>query len=343
MEGKRSIGEDGGPVYHGGDLVAARQRFPHAREPWIDLSTGINARPYPLPVLSDDSWTRLPARADILELEVAAAQFFGTADPAMVTACPGTQAILQWLPHVVPARSVGILGFTYQEHGHVWRAAGAKEVRVVERWQDLAEFDVAVVVNPNNPDGRFVRPEDLTALAAAMAERGGTLVVDEAFMDLLDASCSLVPRLPDNAIVLRSFGKTWGLAGLRLGFAVAGAECTARFRAAMGPWAVSGPAVEIGRRAYADRDWLQATRAQLAADAARLDALLAGAGFEIVGGTTLYRLARHDQAGAWFERLAAAGILTRPFPAKPCWLRFGLPAAGTDWARLARALTVDAA
>jgi len=251
---------------------------------------------------------------------------------------PGTQAVIRILPRLLPARRVAVLGFGYQEHPCSWRAAGA-DVWVVETLADMDRADVAVVVNPNNPDGRCVAPEALAALAGRLASRGGTLVVDEAFMDVCDPALSLVPRLPPrNAVVLRSVGKFFGLAGLRLGFTIADDDLAPRIRAALGPWAVSGPAITIAARALSDTAWQAAERQHLGTDAARLDGLLIRAGFEILGGTKLFRLAGTAEAARWFERLGRVGILVRRFPARSEWLRFGLPGPDRDWERLAAAL-----
>ena len=170
-------------------------------------------------------------------------------------AAPGTQALIQWLPHLAPAQRVGVLGLTYGEHAGRWAAAGA-HVSIVHDLDALARCDVAIVVNPNNPDGRLVAAADLAALAG----RVGLLVVDEAFMDVMPPGWSLVPTLPARTIVLRSFGKTYGLAGLRLGFALASGELAVSLRRAVGPWAVSGPAIAIGCRAFDDGPWLVGTR-----------------------------------------------------------------------------------
>jgi cobalamin biosynthetic protein CobC len=167
-----------------------------------------------------------------------------------------------------------------------------------------------------------------------IASQVGTLIVDEAFMDVIHPSASLAPTLPGNAILLRSVGKAYGLAGMRLGFAIASADLAARLRAALGPWAVSGPAIAVGARALADSAWLADTACRLAADSARLDRLLTAAGFTIVGGTPLFRLGRCANADGWFARLANAGILVRPFPADPGLLRFGIPHGVCDWERL---------
>ena len=326
------------PWYHGGNLNAARRLFPDAPEPWIDLSTGINPAPYVVGDISVAAFTRLPEPSALAALESAARQAYGAPSSAEIVAAPGTQAIIQWLPHIFPARRVGILGHTYGEYAQCWRAAGA-EVVSANRLADFAACDVGVLANPNNPDGRILPPAELATLAASFAARGGLLVVDEAFMDVMPPSLSLAPNLPDaGTIVLRSFGKTYGLAGIRLGFGIAPQELGLRLRAALGPWAVSGPAIEIARRALADRAWLAQAITYLTRDAARLDHLLITAGFAVVGGTPLFRLAEREDADLWFGKLGRAGILTRPFPARAGVLRFGIPSDETGWVRLERAL-----
>jgi cobalamin biosynthetic protein CobC len=324
-------------ILHGGDLAAARSRFPGAPMPWIDLSTGINPRSYPVGTIPDEVWRRLPDAAALAALERAAAAAYGAPPSHQAVAVPGTQAAIQVLPRLLNARHVSVLGFGYEEHPRSWKAAGA-DVSIVETLADMDRADVAVVVNPNNPDGRFTAPEALAALAHRLASRGGVLVVDEAFMDVCCPALSLVSRRPPpNAVVLRSVGKFFGLAGLRLGFAIADDDLAPRIRAALGPWAVSGPAITIAARALSDLAWASAERHSLGVDAARLDRLLIGAGFEVLGGTPLFRLARSAEAPCWYRRLGRAGILVRPFPRRPAWLRFGLPGPDRDWERLADA------
>ncbi len=323
---------------HGGNLDAARRLFPEAPEPWIDLSTGINPVAYPVGQIPIEAWTQLPLADDLAALETAARRTYGAAACADIVAAPGTQAIIQWLPRIFPARRTGILGHTYGEHAECWRRAGAETVQV-ESLTELARCDVGVIVNPNNPDGRIAVPEDLSRTAEAFAAKGGLLVVDEAFMDVMPAGLSLIPALPSGAVVLRSFGKAYGLAGLRLGFAAAAPGLGAKLRAALGPWAVSGPAIAVGQKALADPAWLEIATARLRKDSERLDHLLAKAGFTVVGGTPLFRLAERDDAGLWFRRLGRAGILTRPFHAKPGILRFGIPSDEPGWRRLTAVLT----
>lgn len=333
----------GATILHGGDLDAARAEFPDAPLPWVDLSTGINPVPYPLPPLAADVWTRLPGRGDLADLEATAARAYGTVAGVAVVAAPGTQALIQLLPRLRPAGRVAVLGPTYAEHAHGWRAAG-HAVETVTATDALAAADVAVIVNPNNPDGRLLPVADLLALARRLAARNGLLVVDEAFADVAADTASVVPALAEAAapiVVLRSFGKMYGLAGVRLGFALtADAALAAALRGRLGPWAVPGPAIAIGRQALADAGWRAAARARLARDAARLDALLVRAGLAVVGGTALFRLAASDEAPALFARLGEQGILVRRFAEDTRRLRFGLPGDVAGWARLEGALAL---
>ncbi|QGM96551.1 threonine-phosphate decarboxylase CobD [Methylocystis parvus] len=326
-------------IAHGGRLDEARRLFPAAPQPWIDLSTGVNPHPYPLPPIAPEAWTRLPDDRAFDALEAAARAAYRAPPAAAIVPGAGAQSFIQLLPRVFPARRVAVLGFSYAEHAACWAAAGAK-VETVETVEQLASFDAAVIVNPNNPDGRALSSREIAPLAEEMTRKGKLLVVDESFVDFTPTRSVAALTAVSDLIVLRSFGKAYGLAGLRLGFAICAFERAGRLRAALGPWAVSGPALAIGARALGDLRWLQAAAAASAADAARLDSLLERAGFGLVGGTALFRLVRHDKAADWFVRLCEKGILARAFPERPDWLRFGLPAGESAWARLTAALEI---
>lgn len=315
------------PLAHGGDLSAIRRRFPEVPEPWIDLSTGINPVPYPVVDLAAETWSHLPTRQQEQALIEAAAVRYGVSDPATIVAAPGTQALIQLLPRLVPKSRVAVLGPTYEEHAHCWARQG-HDVAIVS---DFERADVTIVVNPNNPTGKLLPLEMLR-------QDCGLLIVDEAFVDLLPPSASLAGDLPPNTIVLRSFGKVYGLAGVRLGFAITERRIADRIRDELGPWAVSGPALEIGRRALADSAWLQAAAVRLAADRRRLDALLVSAGFTILGGTPLFCLVHHPEAAGLADKLGRQGIHVRRFAGEPQWLRFGLPANPAEFSRVAAAL-----
>jgi cobalamin biosynthetic protein CobC len=320
---------------HGGDLGAARRLFPDAPQPFVDLSTAINPYPYPVPALPEDVFARLPEPAALERLAAIAAATYGAPSGAHVVAAPGTQILLPLVTGLLPPGRAAVLGPTYAEHVRAAAQAGHR-VEEVAALSALQEADLAVVVNPNNPDGRIADRADLLACARGMGA-GGLMVVDEAFADVAPAGTSLagdVERAP--IVVLRSFGKFFGLAGLRLGFALASRPLAARLRDALGPWAVSGPAIAIATAALQDRAWAEATHARLAQAVSRLDDVLTGAGLDIVGGTPLFRLVRARSGVALFQHLGHAGIWLRRFADDR--LRFGLPGSEADWQRLTAAL-----
>ena len=325
------------PILHGGNLDEARGRYPQAPAPWIDLSTGINPWPWPVPALADEARTALPTKRALAALEAAAAAYYGAPDPALVVAVPGTQAAIQWLPRLMPPAEVTVLGPTYAEHARGWTLAGHR----VETATTLDALDgpgTAILINPNNPTGLMVAPATLLDLAATKAATGGHLVVDEAFADVAPQLSLAAFGGRPGLVLLRSFGKFFGLAGIRLGFVIAPADIAMRLREAIGPWAVSGEALAIGRAAFEDRAWQEAMRHHLAKARAELDEDLVEAGLAIEGGTDLFRLVRSHRARELFERLAAAGLWVRRFEYEETWLRFGLLPDGAARKRLRAAI-----
>lgn len=326
------------PLQHGGDLAAARALFPRAPEPFIDLSTGINPYAYPVPDLPHALFARLPAASEVEDLAAIAARAYGAPSADYVVCAPGTQILLPLVARLVPPGRAAVLGPTYAEHLRAATLAGheAVEVRTLEH---LRAARLAIAVNPNNPDGRILEKATLLDLADALGRQGGMLVVDEAFADVIAAEKSLADATARaNLVVLRSFGKFFGLAGLRLGFALAAPEQAQRLRGLLGPWAVSGPALHIGATALSDESWKAVTRRRLADAAQRLDKLLDHARLAPVGGTSLYRLTRSHDAARLFEHLGGRGILVRRFADDTTQLRWGLPKEEPQWQRLAAAL-----
>lgn len=316
---------------HGGNLDIAIARFGGRAEDWIDLSTGINRRPYPVGEVPQARWHALPSRADLKSLHDAARQAYAT--EAQVAALGGAQAAIQLLPYLSRPGRARIIAPTYNEYAPTLAAAGwqVEELRDLDA---LAGSDLAIVVNPNNPDGRRHDPRALKALTS----RVGRLVVDESFVDAVPG-LSLAPLAGQTGLlVLRSLGKFYGLAGLRLGFVLGSDADVAALAAMAGPWPVSGAAIEIGQRALRDRDWAAETTARLAHESLRLDDLALDAGWTLVGGTPLFRLYDSGDGVAAQARLAGARIWSRVFARQRGWLRLGLPGGGAEWTRLAEAL-----
>ena len=305
-----------GPRDHGGALDAAIARWGGAREDWLDLSTGINPEPYPLPELPLSAWTALPDAAALHRLEQAARRFWRVPDTAAVLAVPGASAAIAQLPQLRPPGRVEIPGPTYNEHGAAFRLAG---------WTLTDDTpDALVAVHPNNPDGHMWTSDRLDA---------DFTIIDESFCDTCPKESLIDLSARPGCVVLKSFGKFWGLAGLRLGFAIGDPHLLAALAERLGPWAVSGPACAIGAEALSDPAWADETNRRLTDEAARLDALLTTQGAEVVGGTPLFRLYRVENGEAAQDHLAQHRILTRVFPYAEDWLRVGLPPAD-GWDRL---------
>ena len=316
---------------HGGNLDWAIQQYGGTADLWIDLSTGINRRAYPLPLVSHSAWTCLPTWSSLVNLHDAARLAFGYSGPVLALA--GAQAAIQLLPRFMPRGHVRVLGPTYNEHAAAFQCAGW-DVKNVTTLEALDGADIAVVVNPNNPDGRLHRREDLLELS----RRVSRLVVDESFVDATPELSMAADAEQAGLLVLRSFGKFFGLAGLRLGFVLGAQSDIAVLRDRAGPWPVSGAAIEIGAVALRDRDWAEKTSSRLIKDALRLDALTAEAGWPLVGGTALFRLYETPNSEEAQARLARHYIWSRAFPWSKEWLRLGLPGDEGEWERLTIAL-----
>ncbi|MDZ4096211.1 MAG: threonine-phosphate decarboxylase CobD [Paracoccaceae bacterium] len=307
---------------HGGGIDAAAKRFGGARRDWIDLSTGINPQPYPLGDIEPEAWTALPDHTARTRLETAARRFWHVPADAGVLAAPGASALIALMPLLAPAGRVRIATPTYNEHARAFAAAGWQLVK--------GAADAQIMVHPNNPDGR---------LWSAQEAKAALVVIDESFCDVTPKLSLIAAATRPGVVVLKSFGKFWGLAGLRLGFAIGDPALLDRLAALLGPWPVSGPALAVGRLALDDLGWAEITRSRLAVDAQRLDALCATRGAVPIGGTTLFRLYDVADAQDWQGRLAQHRIWTRIFPYSTRWLRLGLPGGATDWARLETAVS----
>ena len=318
---------------HGGRLRAAAERYRIPLAEWVDLSTGINPRAYPVPALPPEVWQRLPEAND--GLEAAAAAYYGSAGLLPVA---GSQAAIQALPACFPPGRAVTLAPTYAEHPHAWREHALCALPAAAIADAVDSADTLLLVQPNNPDAQRFPREQLLAWRARLAARGGRLIVDEAFLDA-EPGDSLVPLAGEpGLVVLRSVGKFFGLAGARVGFVFAEADLLARLADRLGPWAVSGPARAVTAAALADRSWQEAARRRLNADSARLAALLDRHGLAGGGGTALFQWRPTPDAVAIHARLAEQAILTRLFET-PAGLRFGLPGPETEWARLEAALS----
>ncbi|MEO4041654.1 threonine-phosphate decarboxylase CobD [Hoeflea sp. CAU 1731] len=326
-------------VEHGGGLFAASRLYGGAPSDWLDLSTGVNPVPAPLPTISPDVWNRLPDDDLMNEACGSAARYFDLPPGKTPLAAPGSQSIIQRLG-LLGQGKVAIFGPTYAEYERSFIRSG-NPVTVAPSLDGLSGDErFVVVVNPNNPDGRTFCPTQLEALAPDLARRDGCLIVDEAFCDLTpELSMAPYASITDGVLVLRSFGKFFGLAGLRLGFVIAQQPILQRFRETLGPWAVSGPALAIAAAIYNDAECVRRIRSDIRELREKLEDVLGACRLEVVGGTDLFTLIRHDRADQLFESLCKRHILVRKFDYEPDWLRIGLPREEAARSRLQSALT----
>lgn len=334
---------------HGGALAEAIRRYGGSAADWIDLSTGINPEPYRLPPIPAAAWARLPDEDLVMAASEAADRFYRGEGGATLQAermslplplpLPGTQAAIRLLPSFVPAGlRAAIISPTYGEYRRVLKGSGLAADALASLEAVDERHGLVVVVNPNNPDGRRVPRTDLLVLAGDLAARGGLLVVDEAFADFDPAeSVARDAGVQPGLLVLRSFGKFFGLAGLRLAFALAEAAILARITVALGPWPVSGPALSIAAAAFSDAEAIDGVRRSIRERANATRALLEAAGLAIAGEAALFFLVRHPGAARIHEALLRRHILVRAFDEQPDRLRFGLVRPG-EAARVGAAL-----
>jgi cobalamin biosynthetic protein CobC len=321
---------------HGGRIDLAAVLYPSAPKPWIDLSTGINPVPWPVPPIALARYQHLPLASDIAATVTAAATAYGRPANAVILPVPGSELAIRLLPRMGATGPVGIVAPTYSSHATAWRDAGC-DVHELATLPDSGRHDLktVIVVNPNNPDGRVMGLGELLAFAQTWTANGRRLIVDEAFADVQpDISMLTLPELPAGTIVLRSLGKFFGLAGLRVGFVTATEPDATAWRRLLGDWPVSGPACEIATSALRDTAWIAETRRRLAVQSKRLDDTLGHAGLKLLGGTDLFRLFEWSDESDLVDRFARAGILVRGFPGISRRYRFGLPADEAAWRRL---------
>ncbi|MGE8146608.1 threonine-phosphate decarboxylase CobD [Pseudomonas frederiksbergensis] len=319
---------------HGGRLRKAALQYGIAEADWLDLSSGLAPWPFPIPQIPLRAWARLPETDD--GLEQAACDYY---DAAQVLPVAGSQMAIQLLPRLRRAGKVGVLSPCYAEHAEAWRRNGYIVREVLEQEVDffLDSFDVLVVVNPNNPTGLSLTPSRLLDWHSRLAQRGGWLVVDEAFMDNTP-QLSVAPFANQvGLIVLRSFGKFFGLAGVRLGFVLAERKLLKLLAEQVGPWAVSGPTRVLGQACLQDTEGHARQRLRSEQASQRLAALLERYDLKPQGGCALFQWLITERAEELHEFMARRGILLRLFIHNSS-LRFGLPADAAEEARLEQAL-----
>jgi len=322
----------------GGRLDVAREVYPDAPQPWIDLSTAINPWSYPFPAPTDSEMHCYPDAVSLQRLTKAAKKAYRAPAVADAVPVPGVSVGLSILPWLFrEPKRVAILAPNHTGHAAAWEAAG-HSVAQISSLDQSGKAAILIAVNPSHVNGRVVPHADLAAALSPLKRRDGLLIVDETFADA-DPGHSLLPEVArlDYTLVLRSLGEFYGAAGIGLGFAITSHPIAERLRAALGAWPVSAQALAFGEAALADTVWAESHRARLREAANALDAVLEAGGLRILGGKALFRLAASTGAGELFSHLASEGILTRPFQDRSA-LRFGLPRDEEEMSRIRQAL-----
>ena len=326
-------------IDHGGALLDAIATHGGRAEDWLDLSTGICPVSFPLPEFSRDSWRRLPDPALARRVAELARNHYGGATDPIIT--PGSQAAIQHLPMLTrlasrEASDAAILAPTYGEYEAAFARAGFT-VRKAISLDAALDADAVVLANPNNPDGRRFSAGELADFAQSRGNR--MTVIDEAFADCHpDVSVAGRTGAIPGLLVLRSFGKFFGLAGVRLGFAFAAKPVAKALAEALGPWPVSGPALEIAIHAFASPDIMSEQRAEIERCHALTAEAVRTSGIPVVGQTALFFLLDVGDGAAARDTLASQHILTRAFDHSPRRLRLGLVANESEAERLTRGL-----
>lgn len=308
---------------HGGGLDQAIQEFGGTRDNWLDLSTGINPIAYPIRDIPSHFWQALPDSSAQNNLIATARDFWAINEELAILPSSGVSQLICMLPKLAPSSGVHITKPTYNEHEASFLNSG---------WHLATHADAQVFVHPNNPDGRLFDEAEIEYTKNKLT------VIDESFCDVTPENSLSYLAKNDGVIVLKGLGKFWGLAGLRLGFAIAKPETIQQLQSLIGPWAISGPAQFVGAQALQDKNWAQETRQRLAQDSAKLDALMNSIGIPAIGGTDLFRLYETSNAETMQAKLATKMVWSRRFPYSKTWLRLGLPGSQDEWRQLSFAL-----
>ncbi len=323
-------------TFHGGNINWAANKFCIPRADWIDLSTGINPNAYPFSPLNKQVFTQLPYLND--EFIRSAENYYN--HPVIPVA--GSQEAIDALPQILPKQKVLLPDIGYKAYEKILRQHGyaISYYPAIERQSMIAHLNRQllenphqhlVIINPNNPTGLILSQSDIKKLRALMSEQS-YLIVDEAFMDMTPQASLLHSVLPENCIILRSFGKFFGLAGLRLGFIATHEKLGNKFREILNPWRINGCAQQVAQEAFNDQAWQAINRQWITAAAQEqlsyLAPLMAQYQVEKLDNQTLFHsfLMHSEDADNLFLSFAHHGILTRQIDVsiKQKILRLGL-------------------
>ena len=289
------------------------------------------------------------AYADPKPLEEAYAAYLGT-DPARVLATAGGDDAIDrvFRAFLAPDQEVVFPTPTFEMVPAFARMAGGCLVPLEYEWGTLPHdrilaavterTGVVVVISPDNPTGMAFPIDAMVRLAGALP-RGVTLMADMAYTEFADADPTQALLEIPHVVMIRTMSKSWGLAGLRAGFAVGSPERIDAMRGFGGPYSLSGPSIAIAldrlhRGVERMRDFVSHVRSRRE----RLAALIRSVGGTAEPSQTNFVLAGFPGA-RWIQRgMAAQGILVRCFDHLPAYARITVPRDDGEFRRFERAL-----
>jgi len=284
-------------------------------------------------------------------LEATIAESFGL-DAAQVLAGTGGDDVVERAirAYLCPGRSIIVNEPSFVMLNRYASLAGGKPISVP--WEAgplpvddmLAAADdttaMIVVVSPNNPTGLTATVDDLKRLRKGAPS--AMLLVDLAYGEFADVDLTDAALAIPNAIVIRSFSKAWGLAGLRVGWAAGPPDVMETLRSVGHPYPVSAPGAAIVSHVVRQgRPIVDAFVRRIRAHRTLLAKLLTVCGADVTPSQANFLLVRFDDATWVRDALAGLGIMVRAFPDVPVLsdqLRITVPGAEADLERLCAAL-----
>lgn len=271
---------------------------------------------------------------EAIELKEALAESNG------VTACSlviGNGSVeLMWLLAIAflgPSDRVLVVGPTFGEYARACRIAGADVEEFKADEESGFRLDIvalgeqlrhrrpklAFLCNPNNPTGQILTASKVEQLLESCDET--LLVVDEAYLPFSDVQPDLPPLLASGRmLLLRSMTKDYGLAGLRLGYAIADPEIAGWLHRVKPPWSVNAVAQKAGLAALRDREHVEKARLVIAESRFYLSEQLSALGLGVVPSVANVLLVRVGNGCSFRSALLARGVCVRDCTS------FGLPA-----------------
>jgi len=259
---------------------------------------------------------------DATGLERLIAERLGVAVGRVVATCGGDDAIDRVCRAFIGHGSEVIVATpTFEMIERSARLAGARVIgvpwegdypigQVLDRVSDATAM--IAVVSPNNPTGAVVDAGVLRRLSAAAP--WAVLLVDLAYTEFADEDLTAAALELPNAVVVRTFSKAWGLAGLRIGYAVSREEIAESIRAVGGPFAASAAGIAAAAACLTGGEaWMLEGAAQVRREREQLAAVLEELGLRVAPSQGNFVLARSDRAEAVRQRLRSMGILVRGF------------------------------